>query len=88
MSERVVPGQELLSIPAALAPLTAAGNSRGSGWLKSCEAIVVIAALMIDSPKNAAVGTATCWLCRGAPALDWVWRVASALSLRRGVVKV
>jgi len=65
----VVPGQEVLSIPAALAPLMAAGNSRGAGSLKSCEVIAVIVVVVIESPKNAALGTAACWLCRGAEEL-------------------
>lgn len=91
VSELVVPRQELLSIPAALNPLMAAGNSRGSGLLKSCEVIAVIVVLMIESPKSAALGMAACCLCRGAAELlRWirVWRTASALSLCKGMMKV
>lgn len=91
MSELVVPRQELLSIPAALDPLMAAGNSRGSGLLKSCEVIAVIVVLMRESPKSAALGMAVCCLCRGAAELlRWirVWRMASALSLCKGMMKV
>ena len=91
MSELVVPGQELLGTPAALAPLMAADNSRGSGALKSSEVITVIVVLMIESTKSAALGMAACWLCRGAAELlHWigVWRMTSALSLCRGMMKV
>ncbi len=70
MSELVVQGQELLSIPAALAPLTAAGNSGGSGLSEGCEVMAVIAVRMTQSPKNAALGTAARWLCRGVAVLD------------------
>lgn len=91
VSELVVPRQELLSIPAALNLLMAAGNSRGSGLLKSCEVIAVIVVLMIESPKSAALAMAACCLCRGAAELlRWirVWRMASALSLCKGMMKV
>lgn len=66
----VVPRQELLSIPAALAPLMVAGNSRGAGWLKSCEVMAAAVVLMTESPKNAIMGMAMCWLCRGDGGLE------------------
>lgn len=57
------------------------GNSRGSGLLKGCEAIAVIVVLMTQSPKNAALDMAACWVCRGAPAPGAVWSVAAVLGL-------